>query len=212
MKKIVFFVALTVVLSLSAGKGFAIEKCQAEIIEESAIEKLVFDPTRQPPDYKILPPPAPTPFIKEAVKEKDNRSWTASEYRKIIDSVSKKYDIDPQVIYATIMTESNGNTYAFRYEPGIKDASLGLGQILISTARSLGFTGNPKEIYKPEVSIDLIGKYHRNMLDTYGKLSPVRLAIAYNAGSPWNRAVPGHIFRFQKWMNEEEVYTSQTQV
>jgi len=82
------------------------------------------------------------------------------------------------------MTESEGDRFAFRYEYHLEEPSLGLGQVLVSTARTLGFEGDLSELYNPEVSIDLIGKYHRRMLDEFGELSPVELATAYNAGSP----------------------------
>lgn len=152
--------------------------------------------------------PKPTPPVPEETKEangEDTRGWTQSPYSDLIAQTAKTYDLDPQVIYATIMTESDGNPFAFRYEPALKDASLCMGQILISTARSLGFEGDPKEMYKPDVCIDLIGKYHRNMLDSYGELSPVELAKAYNSGSPWGRPVRGHVARFSDWMAQQNL-------
>lgn len=205
MKRAIYIFILFVFL-LVAYPEEVLAGYNGEIIDETEIQKFVFDPTREVLEYKIVPIPTPTPPYEEvAGTGKDNRSWTRSEYKKIIDNVSRKYDIDQQIIYATIMNESGGNPYAFRYEPQIKDASFCMGQILLSTARSLGFVGNPKELYKPEVCIDLIGKYHRKIIDTYGKLTPAQLAVAYNAGSPWKRPVYGHIARFQKWMNEEAV-------
>ena len=171
------------------------------VVNEEDVEKLKIDESITPSDDKIVPPPAPTPPIIEE-KAEDNRSWTKFTHKKIIAEVAQKYKVDPQVIYATIMTESEGDEYAFRYEPAIKDASLCMGQILISTARRLGFTGEPKEMYKPDVCIDLIGKYHRAMLDTYGDLTPEQLARAYNTGSPYKRPVLGHLFRFRMWYNE----------
>lgn len=180
------------------------------IVEEQDIPKLVADPTGDAPVEKLVPNPTPPP---ETPEEKpgpdspsdnsDNRTWTKFKYMEIIKKVADKYNLDPQVIYATIMTESEGDESAFRYEPHIKDASLCMGQILISTAKQLGFTGDPKEMYKPEVCIDLVGKYHRNMLDTHGDLSLNQLAAAYNTGSPWKRPVPGHISRFRMWYNGE---------
>ena len=152
------------------------------------------------PDCLLVP--HPTPALKKEGEKEDERSWTRSAYKTLIEKTADKYQIDPQIIYATIMTESEGNPYSFRYEPHIKDASLGLGQILTSTAKGLGFKDDPKKLYDPKVSIDLIGKYHRNMLDKYGDLTPLELAIAYNAGSPYRRPVRGHIFRFQKWLEE----------
>lgn len=153
------------------------------------------------------PTPSPNKLISPLAENKeedsqDKRSWTRFKYNDIIKSISDKYKIDPQVIYATIMTESEGNEYAYRFEPHLNDASLCMGQILISTARTLGFTDSPEKMYKPDVCIELIGKYHRKMLDTFGDLTPVQLATAYNAGSPWKRPVYGHISRFTMWYNE----------
>lgn len=153
------------------------------------------------PTAAIYPVPTPNP-IPESDK-KDKRSWIKSKYSILIDQTAQKYGLDPQLIYATIMTESNGNEHAYRFEPKLNDSSLGLGQILTSTARMLGFCGNPQELYKPDVGIDLIGRYHRHMLNIYGNLSPVQLATAYNAGNPYRSAIYGHINRFNNWYFEE---------
>lgn len=123
------------------------------------------------------------------------------KYGDLINTTAQKYNLNPDVIYATIMVESMGNPKATRYEPHINDSSYGLGQILSSTARYLGFSGNAEELYDPQVSIDLIGRYHRRTLDVYGELSPDKLATAYNAGSPYGHPIYGHIAKFAKWMN-----------
>jgi soluble lytic murein transglycosylase-like protein len=202
MKKAIIFHILFLILFLLVSRPvFAGSQNKPEEVEEKDISKITIDESREVPLFKLVPPPTPTPVSKEE-KPADKRSWTKSPHQKLIAETAKKYSLDPQIIYATIMTESDGREYAFRYEPKIKDASLCMGQILISTARSLGFSGNPKELYKPEICIDLIGKYHRKMLSTYGELTPIQLATAYNAGSPWKRPVPGHLYRFQKWFNE----------
>lgn len=203
MKKIVSCVALLLLSLIFLKEQVYAEEMKPQVtIEEQDIKNLVFDEAKEIFADKIIPPPMPSPVQKEE-KSVDHRSWTKSEYKDLIKDTAKKYSVDAQVIYATIMTESEGNKYAFRYEPGIKDASLCMGQILINTAKSLGFKGEPKDLYKPEVCIDLIGKYHRRMLDDFGDLTPLQLATAYNAGSPWKRAVPGHLSRFQMWMEEE---------
>lgn len=121
------------------------------------------------------------------------------KYGDIIESVAKKYDIDPQLIFATIMTESEGNPDAYRYEPHINDASYGLGQILYGSARNLGYTGTPEEMYRPEISIDLIGKYHKNTKDTYGVLAPEQMTVVYNTGKLYGYPYPGHLTRFKEW-------------
>lgn len=202
MKKLFLYILFLFIFLLPA-PAEAEDNVENKEINPTDIPKLTIDPTKEVPAYMLVPKPTPTPRQKEPEKEADSRAWTTFEYSNLIKKTAEKYDLDPQVIYATIMTESEGNPYAFRYEPGIKDASLCMGQILISTARNLGFMGPVKELYKPDVCIDLIGKYHRNMLDTYGELTPRQLATAYNAGSPYKRAVAGHIWRFMLWYNGE---------
>lgn len=175
---------------------------QTEAIEPSQINQLRLDPRLEVPEYKLMP--VPTPVIKqEPFLPKDDRAWVTSPYRKTIEKSASTYNLDPQLLYATIMTESEGNEFAFRYEPNLKDASFCMGQILLSTARSLGFSGKPKDLYNPEVCINLIGKYYRTMLDTHGNLTFTQLAKAYNSGSPYKRAVRGHIARFSYWYGEK---------
>ncbi len=122
-------------------------------------------------------------------------------YGYLINKTAEKYNLDPKVIFATIMVESMGNPNATRYEPHINDSSYGLGQILFSTARGLGYEGSAKQMLEPETSIDLIGRYHRRSLDAYGDLSPEQLATAYNTGSPSGRPIYGHLEKFSKWLN-----------
>lgn len=204
MKKIFFLIVTIAILSVSLREdNLAVYASSDKDKENESLLELIIDPARQVPDGEINPVPTPTPFKEPEKPVEDTRSWTKSPFVKEIEITAKKYELDPQVIYATIMTESEGNKYAFRYEPKIKDASLCLGQILISTARSLGFNGDPKELYKPSVCIDLIGKYHRKMLDRYGSLTPIQLAVAYNSGSPHKRPVRGHLTRFRMWLAEE---------
>lgn len=150
--------------------------------------------------------PAPRSFSGVGKSENlitDKRSWTRFKYKEIIATTSDKYGLDPQLIYATIMTESQGRENAYRYEPHLKQGTYCMGQILISTARRLGFTGNPEELYNPEICIDLIGRYHKKNLDHFGDLTPLQLTTAYNTGSPWKRSSPSHLARFNKWFYEE---------
>lgn len=153
--------------------------------------------------------PVPTPKQNEVIND-DNSQQLPSDndkkaeevwekYGDIIEAVAKKYDIDPQLIFATIMTESEGNPNSYRFEPHINDASYGLGQILYGTAVGLGYTGTPEEMYRPEISIDLIGKYHKSTKDTYGSLAPEQMTVVYNTGKLYGYPYPGHISRFKEW-------------
>ena len=148
-------------------------------------------------------PPDPNSPAQPASVVTDTRSWAKYEYKDLIAQSAEKYSLDPQLIYATIMTESEGDEYAYRYEPHLNEPSLCMGQILVSTARSLGFTDNVRQMYDPDICIDLIGKYYKRVLDEYGYLTPHQLARAYNTGSPWGRAVWGHISRFNMWFYEQ---------
>lgn len=129
--------------------------------------------------------------------ERANLVW--ARYGSLIRHTAEVYDLDPNLIFATIMVESGGDTYAVRQEPRIHDASYGLGQLLFGTARGLGYRGAPEGLFDPEVNIDLIGRYHKRNFDHYTDLSPEELTTAYNSGSPYGRAIPGHLAKFDKW-------------
>jgi soluble lytic murein transglycosylase-like protein len=131
--------------------------------------------------------------------ERANLVWT--RYGYLIRLSAEKYDLDPNLIFATIMVESGGNTYAIRQEPRIHDASYGLGQLLYNTARGIGYRGTPEGLFDPAVNIDLIAKYHRRNFDHYKDLDSVELTTAYNTGSPYKRPHPGHLTKFDKWYN-----------
>jgi hypothetical protein len=163
------------------------------------------------------PTPVPTPPTNQPVQldntnrqninssDKINRVWT--KYGNFIRSAANKYNVDEQLILATIMAESEGNQFAFRAEPRINDASYGLGQILFSTARGLGFAGTTQDLYDPEINIDLIAKYHRRTIDTYGLLTPDKLALVYNTGRLFSLGYPGYLIKFSKWYDlTDQVY------
>lgn len=131
--------------------------------------------------------------------ERANLVWT--RYGYLIRLTAEKYELDPNLIFATIMVESGGDTYAVRQEPRIHDASYGLGQLLYGTARGIGYRGTPEGLFDPAVNIDLIGKYHKRNFDHYEDLNSLELTTAYNTGSPYKRPTVGHLAKFEKWYN-----------
>lgn len=131
--------------------------------------------------------------------ERANLVW--ARYGYLIRLTAEKYDLDPNLIFATIMVESGGNTYAVRQEPRIHDASYGLGQLLYGTARGIGYRGTPEGLFDPAINIDLIGKYHKRNYDHYSDLNSLELTTAYNTGSPYKRPTAGHLAKFDKWYN-----------
>lgn len=136
------------------------------------------------------------------INEEARAKLVWERYGSYIQKSAEKYKVDQKIIFATIMTESNGNTFSKRAEPQINDASYGLGQILYGTARGIGFEGKPDDLYNPEKNIDLVGKYYRYNLDHYGDLTINQLVTSYNAGNPYAQAYPGHLTKFNKWYNK----------
>lgn len=89
----------------------------------------------------------------------------------IVES-SRKYGIDPLLIYAQMHQES-----AFKIKATSHKGASGLMQLMPATARRLGVTN----IYDPKQNIEGGVKYMRMLLDMFGQ--DVRLALAgYNAG------------------------------
>jgi len=85
---------------------------------------------------------------------------------------SKRYKIDPLLIYAQMHQES-----AFKLRARSYKGASGLMQLMPATAVRFGVT----DIYNPQQNIDAGVKYMRWLLDKFG--GDVRLALAgYNAG------------------------------
>lgn len=96
----------------------------------------------------------------------------SNEYDSYIIESSKRYNIDPLLIYAQMHQESSFKLKATSY----KGAS-GLMQLMPATARRFGVT----EIYNPRQNIEAGVKYMRWLLNTFNQ--DVVLALAgYNAG------------------------------
>jgi soluble lytic murein transglycosylase-like protein len=102
----------------------------------------------------------------------------------IIQEMSRKYNIEPAWIKATIKQESNWDVNASRFEAHKGDASWGLMQLLLVTAR--GVLGNNEltttQLINPRVNIEAGTKFLAQLWSRFGNM---RDAIAaYNAGSP----------------------------
>jgi len=164
-------------------------------------------------------------------------------YQASVLAASRKYGVPIPAIIATISTESNGNPKAYRYEPLFyrryiknKDhwknnpyyysprrvsASYGLVQIMYTTAYSVGFRGEPEDLYDPRLNIDVGTAYiaSRFQVKNHG-WDPPKIACAYNAGSvrvtnsnAWGMYHhPGHLDRWIPSYNAaiEVIGTSET--
>lgn len=101
--------------------------------------------------------------------------------------------LDPVIVKAIMRQESNFDPYAQRSEPKINDASIGLMQILVKTARWMNQTPNkPFDemrdlLLNPAFNIATACKYLAYLSARYGPMrepkSLVKIVAAYNAGS-----------------------------
>jgi soluble lytic murein transglycosylase-like protein len=92
-------------------------------------------------------------------------------------------DVPPVLVLAIIDRESypRYNAASFRQESN-GQASYGLMQILLSTARDLGFTGAPTDLFQPEKGVYYGTLYLARQLKRYHG-DTTKAVAAYNAGS-----------------------------
>jgi hypothetical protein len=125
----------------------------------------------------------------------------------LIREASATYGVPVPLIKAFVATESSFNPRAIKQEPHVKapqygidgDASRGLMQILLSTARDRGFTGEAEELFDPRTNLLVAVKHLRWLFEKYK--DDDRVIAAYNAGSPrMSKSRPGEF--------ENQVYVS----
>lgn len=102
----------------------------------------------------------------------------------IIDEMGRKYNIEPALIRGVIKQESNWDVNASRYEAHKSDASWGLMQLMLDTARKvLGIPNlTTTQLINPRVNIEAGTKLLAENWVRWGNLSDA--VAAYNAGSP----------------------------
>ncbi|TCU76712.1 transglycosylase-like protein with SLT domain [Bradyrhizobium sp. R2.2-H] len=78
------------------------------------------------------------------------RDWRAgrAEYRPLIERESLAFGLPPALVDAVMAVES-------RYNPGVvgMDGEVGLMQVMLPTARMMGFAGTPAELATPEINV-----------------------------------------------------------
>lgn len=107
-------------------------------------------------------------------------------YGPLIRAAAERHGVDPMLVAAVIWQESRGDPRAYRAEPKIGDASYGLMQLLLRTARGLDYQGGPDGLFNPATNIELGTRYLAELLraaERTGRPDPVTIALsAYNAG------------------------------
>jgi soluble lytic murein transglycosylase-like protein len=141
----------------------------------------------------------------------------ATRYRKEIADAAAQFQLDPLLVEAIVLTESSGNTDAFRFEPNFYNryikpyklyagqnprrvsSSYGLMQIMLPVAHERGFDkANPPEyLFIPAIGLEFGCKHLRFLLDWAAEFGPLtavsdqqklEAAIAsYNGGRGGNK-------------------------
>ncbi len=128
-----------------------------------------------------------------------------SEIRELIEIKAAKYNLDPDLIEAHILTESSGNSNSTRYEPAFYEkyiknniskwkitlqeahdraTSYGLLQIMLQVAREMGFTGQATDLLIPEVGLEWGCKKLSKCYEKFGQKYINAGIAAYNCGTP----------------------------
>lgn len=141
-------------------------------------------------------------------------------FEDIITLEAAKNYLDPKLVTAIIIQESNGNPFAVRYEPQWKYAfetrgfsllvgcseeterigqmtSYGLMQVMGTVARELGFRGWFTQLCDPAIGVKYGCKKLRKLADRYQDDHDI--VAAYNAGSAIKTA--GGLYYNQKYVD-----------
>lgn len=116
-------------------------------------------------------------------------------WRNLVKSTAATYGIPPAILMGILKCESSGDPNTVREEPaltakhGRRVASVGLFQVLNTTAEELEPDITFNDLFDPAVSARLAGKYLAKQIRRYN--GNIRLWVsAYNAGTP-RRATDG---------------------
>ena len=121
------------------------------------------------------PVPVPPPTNTEVQRPKTLPAGvdrTSEQYRPMVESISRKNGVDPNLIDAMIRTESNYNAWAVSPK-----GALGLMQLMPETGRRYGVSN----FFDPEQNIEGGVRYMKYLLQMFDGNVDLSLA-AYNAG------------------------------
>jgi hypothetical protein len=137
--------------------------------------------------------------------------------RSLIRQVATECRLQPDLLEAQIMVESNGDRFACRYESRYFDdyirhnplakgfkygpfaaCSVGLLQILVETALEDGFDGNPWDLFIGRVGLLWGARHLSALLHGWADEDYDRALAAYNGGKLGNASRP---FRNQDYVD-----------
>lgn len=119
---------------------------------DGAVEPLALEPFAPRPLTAADFPPA-NPLLANFTYRTSamfGRDWRASrtEYRQLVEREALAFGLPPALVDAVMAVES-------RYNPAVvgMDGEVGLMQVMLPTARMMGFAGTPAELASPEVNV-----------------------------------------------------------
>ncbi len=110
-----------------------------------------------------------------------------STYLPQVIAASQKWGVPEPLIFAHMAQESAFDPLAYRAEPTRGDASYGLLQLLLETAKLLDPNATPDLLYTPDYNIDLGTQLMAKNLARYGGDIESE-AASYNAGTAFKNA------------------------
>ncbi len=164
---------LTVATGFAVWPG-AIPNAHADVYYYKDAEGVLHFTNTQRPDS--VPFMIDKPLVKVRTTEPQAREEDvpdSGDYDRIIGKVSKRFQVEPELVKAVIRAESGFNRMAVS-----SCGARGLMQLMPGTARTHGV----RNIYDAEENIVGGVKHLRLLLDRHGRSLP-RVLAAYNAGS-----------------------------
>jgi len=122
-----------------------------------------------------VPAPVPLPTNTDVQQQKSlpaSEDQTSDRYRPLVESISRRNGVDPNLIDAMIRTESNYNAWAVSPK-----GAIGLMQLIPETGRRFGV----QNFFDPQQNIEGGVRYIKYLLEMFGGNVDLSLA-AYNAG------------------------------
>lgn len=113
---------------------------------------------------------------------------------------SNQYGLPPELLSSLCFVESRHKISAIHHDDGGSE-SLGLCQIKLNTAKSLGFRGTPNQLMEPKYNIKYAAKYLSHQIKRYDSVK--KGVIAYNRGNAKNLTSSRYQVKvFKEWRSE----------
>jgi len=128
---------------------------------------------------------------------KYSRTYSLEELFKEMYKLSKKFDLDPDLIYSIIYVESKWDPCAVSHK-----GAIGLMQIMPTTALIFDKNLKTEELFDPIINMEIGILYFKALLSYYEQFHPKAIAIkkaliAYNAG-PYAKSIPSESKNYVK--------------